>query len=587
MRWNLDALYDSFEGDGFKREMVQLAELIEKASVWSARELESAENAVSKIETYIDKSIEISMLQQKLSHFAELTVSVDAKNEVAKKFVDKIDKMGTELTGVSVKFMKWLGGLNNLNQIISDSERLGEHRFFLNEIVEKTKHILSEKEEVAIAKMRTTGSTAWGNLWNNLTAGHMVDLVVEGEEKTLPLAAVRNLYYDKNPDSRKNAYEAELKSYKSIEESAAACLNAVKGEVITTAGMKGYESPLAMTLFNSRMDEETLNAMLDAMRESFPVIRKFFRKKAEMLGHKNGLPFFDIFAPIGSSDITFSYEEARKFIVDNFRKFSPEMADFADMAFEQKWIDAEPREGKRGGAFCANLRCIKESRVLANFSGSFSSVTTIAHELGHAFHGHCLNDETILNCHYPMPLAETASILCETIVTNAALETASKEDALSILENDLSSAGQVVVDIYSRFMFESELFERRKEAALSVDELKEVMLDAQKKAYGDGLDPDFLHPYMWLNKPHYYYADYNFYNFPYAFGLLFAKGLYAEYLKRGSEFVEDYKKLLAVTGKEKIADVTNMIGINVRKSDFWRSSLKLIEKDVEKFLTLS
>jgi len=272
--------------------------------------------------------------------------------------------------------------------------------------------------------------------------------------------------------------------------------------------------------------------------------------------------------------------------VDNFRTFSDKLADYAAHAFDNRWIDAEPREGKRGGAFCENLHTIGESRILANFDGSFSNMTALAHELGHGYHGACLIKEEFLNSNYPMPIAETASIFCETIVKEAALESASDEEAFSILENDISDSAQVIVDIMSRFIFESEVFRRREEGSLSVNELKEIMIDAQKQSYGNGLDHDFLHPYMWLCKPHYYSADYNFYNFPYAFGLLFSKGLYAEYMKRGKEFVPDYDRMLSMTGKLDIVDVAKVMNIDIRKADFWRSSLELIRKDIDKFIRL-
>jgi pepF/M3 family oligoendopeptidase len=419
-----------------------------------------------------------------------------------------------------------------------------------------------------------------------LTSTLLVEINIQGEEKRLPLPVVRNMAYSKDAETRRTAYEAELKSYEKIEESSAACLNGIKGEVITVSKLRGYKSPLDQTLEKSRLDRATLEAMLTAMRESLPSFRKFYLKKAEKLGHKNGIPFYDLFAPTGEGDMRFTYEEASKFVVNNFRTFSDKLADFAYNAFQKRWIDAEPREGKRGGAFCSNIHPIGESRILSNFTGSFSYVATLAHELGHGYHGSCLMDEGYLNSRYTMPIAETASIFCETIVKNAALKTASKEEAYTILEGDISDAGQVIVDIYSRFLFETELFRRREKASLSVNELKEIMINAQKEAYGEGLDPNILHPYMWINKPHYYYAGQNFYNFPYAFGLLFSKGLYAEYLKRGKSFVSDYDNLLAVTGKKKIADVTAMMNIDIHSVEFWRSSLKLIEKDIEKFIQL-
>ncbi|SCG82283.1 PepF/M3 family oligoendopeptidase [Proteiniborus sp. DW1] len=587
MRWSLKELYPSFESQEFKADMDKLCKKIDEFKEWTELSFNSKENAVEKAEEYIRRMSEFVTLFSKLSSFAHLTASVDAKNEEALKVSDRLSIKYSELTKAFVSYQKWIGSIENLNELFNASDLLKEHEFIIREAANDAKYLLSEKEEIIISKMRNTGSTAWSKLQNMITSTLLVDIELNGEKKQLPLPAVRNLAYEKDPEVRKTAYYAELESYKKIEESSAACLNGIKGEVITTSGLRGYSSPLEETLLKSRMDKETLDAMLAAMKESLPAFRKYFRKKAELLGHSNGLPFYDMFAPMGEVNITFTYDEARDYIVKNFRSFSDELANFADNAFENNWIDAEPREGKRGGAFCSNLRPIQESRIMANFNGSFSNMTTLAHELGHGYHGHCLKNEPILNCSYPMPLAETASIFCETIVVNAALKEASQKEAFGILESSISDAGQVIVDILSRYIFETNLFERRKDSALSVKELKELMINAQKEAYGDGLDHNYLHPYMWINKSHYYSAGRNFYNFPYAFGLLFAKGIYAEYLKRGNDFVPEYNKLLVATGRNNIADVTKMVGIDVRSIDFWRSSLKLVEQDIERFIELA
>ncbi len=587
MRWSLDELYTSFESEELKRDMEECPKAIEKIKAWTDANLNSKDNAASKIEEFIRQQNAFNNLIEKIYAFASLTSSVEARNEKALQIIDKLQVLLTGLTQPQVNFEKWLGSLENLDEIISSSSLLKDHSFYLTEIARKNKYLLSEKEEILISKMTNTGSTAWEKLQNLLTSTLLVDINIKGEDKKLPLPVVRNMAYEKDSETRKTAYDAELNAYKKIEESSAAALNGIKGEVITLAEMRGFKSPLEETLINSRMDEETLNAMLDAIRESLPSFHKYFRRKGELLGHKNGLPFYDMFAPMGEVDRTFSYEEAHEYIVNNFATFSSKLAGYADNAFKKRWIDAEPREGKRGGAFCAGLHPIKESRILANFTGSFSDVTTLAHELGHGYHGSCLAEETPLNSDYPMPIAETASIFCETIVMNAALKEADAKEAFGLLEALISDAGHVIVDIYSRFLFESSLFEHRKNYSLSVKELKELMLKAQKEAYGNGLDQEFLHPYMWLNKVHYYYASRNFYNFPYAFGLLFSKGLYAEYLKRGESFVEEYDSLLAATGKKNVADVAAIMGIDVHSKDFWRSSLKLIQDDIDKFIELS
>jgi len=586
-RWNLDALYTSFDSPEFKKDLEQCDEGIKAIKEWSDTQLQDTKNPVEKMETYITTITSFYHILSRLSAFAQLSLSVNAKDEKALQMIEQLEDKSIELVKPSVLFQKWLGSLENLDELIASSNLLQEHRFFLKETAERNKYLLSEKEEVLLAKMKNTGSNAWSKLQELLTSTLLVEMNKDGKEEQLPLAVVRNMAYDKDPHVRKAAYEAELNAYKKIEESSAACLNGIKGEVITISKARGYSSVLQKTLLDSRMDQETLDAMLQAMRESLPAFHKYYRKKGELLGHTNGLPFYDLFAPVGQVNMEFTYAEAREFIVKHFGSFSENLAALADRAFAENWIDAEPREGKRGGAFCYNLHAIKQSRILANFTGSYNDVSTLAHELGHAYHGHCLNEESYLNSDYPMPLAETASILCETIITNAALQSASDQEAFVILENDISGAGQVIVDIYSRYLFETELFKRREEGSLSVHELKEMMLRAQKEAYGDGLDHNFLHPNMWTCKPHYYYADYNFYNFPYAFGLLFAKGLYAEYLKRGAEFVAQYDELLSVTGKMNIADVVRRMDIDVRSKQFWKGSLQLIEKDIERFLSLA
>ncbi len=587
MRWSLDELYTSFESEEFISDMARFNKEIENFIQWADENLKTSDNPVYKTEEYLKRSIALSQLSSKLMAYPRLTLSVEAKNEIALQYMDKLQIKYSEITKPSVQFENFIGSLDDLEKIIESSKICKEHSFYLNEIKESTKYSLSEKEEILASKMSHTGSKAWSKLQNILTSTLLVDIELDGNLKQLPLPIIRNMAHNKDQEVRKTAYISELKAYKKIEESSAACLNGIKGEVITISQMRGYNSPLEQTLVTSRMDEETLNTMLKAIEESLPIFHKYYRKKGEILGHKNGLPFYDIHAPIGEMDKTYTYDEARKYVVENFRTFSDRLANFADNAFEKRWIDAEPREGKRGGAFCSNLHAIKESRILTSFNESFSNVITLAHELGHGYHGLCLKDETILNSRYPMPIAETASIFCETIVMNTALREASDKEKFSILESSISDAGQVIVDIYSRFLFEKELFKRRESHALSVNELNEIMLVAQKKAFGNGLDHDYLHPYMWINKPHYYYGERNFYNFPYAFGLLFSKGLYVEYLKDKDAFVKEYDKFLCATGKNNIVDVAKIMGIDVHSEDFFKSSLKLVEKDIEQFINLA
>lgn len=584
--WSLKELYNSFTAKEFLDDLEKIDKEINGLNIFS-NELNNSTDVKETLENIMNKMEKIYLLISKTGSFASLTISADSKNIEGRKYLDVINAKNSLLAEPFTKIYKWIASIENINEVINSSELLKEHEFVIKEIIEKNKYMLSDKEESIIAKMKTTGSDAWSNYKDYLISTHKVDIEVDGKEESLPLTMVLNMAYSNDPKVRKKAYEAEMKSYEKIEEGVAAALNGIKGEVITTSELKGYKSPLHMTLEESRMDEDILNAMLTAIKESLPTFRKYLRRKAELLGYKNGLPFYELYAPVIEKEMKFSFEEGKAFVEKNFRSFSDNLANFALKAFENNWLDVYPKEGKVGGAFCASIKDIGESRILLNYGDSFSDVVTMAHELGHGFHGECLNKETMLNSEYPMTLAETASNFCEIIIKKSAIKEASKEEAFAILEAEISDCNQVIVDIYSRYLFESEVFEKRKESSLSVEEINNAMLKAQQEAYGDGLDNNYLHKYMWTWKPHYYYSSANFYNFPYAFGNLFAKGLYAEYLNRGDSFCKEYEELLAVTGKNMVSDVTKIMNIDVHDVNFWRNSLRLIEEDIEKFIELS
>lgn len=587
LRWNLDALYTGFDSREFKEDFDRFEKSLADYTAWTAKNLIDTDHAVEKLEQSISREMELRKLSQRLGAYSHLTLSVDSKAEAAKQAQDRLRNHVGEMTQLEVRLIQFIKKLDHLEDLISSSQLLKEHAFYLNDKKREAAHLLSEAEEVIISKMRNTGSLAFGTLQGDLTANLMIEVDLKDGPVTLPLAAVRNLAYDQDKAVRKAAYYSEQNAYARVEDASAAALNAIKGEVITVAGLRGWADPLEETLEDSRMSRATLNSLILAIEEYLPLFRQYLKRKGELLGYPDGLPFYELFAPLGEVARTYRYDEAIDYIVSNFRTFSPKLADYVQSAYEGEWLDVEPRAGKRGGAFCSNLPAIGESRILSNFNGSFSNMTTLAHELGHGYHGHNLKTESILNTGYPMPIAETASIFNETIIVNAALREADTAEKITILESNISDANQVITDIYSRFLFETELFERRKTMTLSVTQLKDMMTDAQKKAYGEGLDPSCLHPYMWVNKPHYYRAGLSFYNFPYAFGLLFAKGLYARYLETGAEFLPLYDKLLADTGKQTIKELTASIGIDIENPEFFRSSFELIKREINEFLELT
>ena len=585
LTWNLDTLYTSFNSEKFKRDGELLNQHIINLNDWVTKNLKDTNSTASKIQEFLNLYNEYKSLYCCLYSYAELISCSDSSNIESMNVLDDIEYKNSLVTDSYVKFSKWLNSLNNIEELIDTSPTLIEHGFYLKELLLKSKYLLNENEELLIAKMQSTGSKAWQRLYMELTSTILVDIDIEGKSKKISLSELRNMAYEKNQSLRKIAYYAEADACKIISKASAACLNGISGEALTIYDMRGYESPLEKVLMVSRMDHETLNTMFSAIKESLPMFHKYYHKKAEILGQKVNLPFYNIFAPLGDANTKISYLDARDIIVSSFETFSQELADFAKKVFDSRWIDAVPRTGKGNYGLTVNVFSIKESRIMANFTGNLSDVSVLAHEIGHAYHSYCLRNEKMLNTDYPTSIAETASIFCETIVNNASLNLVATNEGFSILEKSISDVGYYVVDFYARYLFEIELFERRKSGQLSVEDLNELMLNCLSEAYGESIDYETVHPYMWMNKIGYFMADNEFLNFPYSFGVLFSKGLYAEYIKKGGDFVSQYNNFLSASSKNNIVDIAKTIDIDVHSINFWRDALNLIQKDIEAFIS--
>ena len=578
--WDLTVFYKDFDDPEFKDDLARLPKEID---AFTAAIAAPAEDEVEKLVSLVHQEEALSNLFERLSLMIELTLSVDANNKAANAAMAPLMRavMGSSLA--SNAFSRYLASLDNLDAIIDADDELKARAFALREAAEDAKHQLPEALEKPVLKMQLSGGEAFSQLRDKLDA----TLLVDYDGKQIPLSAVRALAYDGDADTRRRAYEAELASYKKIELPMSFCLNNLKAEGETMAALKGYKGVLDMALAHSRMDEKTLEAMWTAIREALPELREYFKAKGRLLGHENGLPFYDLFAPVGQSTRTYTVEEARALLLDLFGKFCPEMGEMMRTAFDEGWIDMYPREGKSGGAFCSGYYAKNISRVMTNFAGSASDVSTLAHELGHAFNNRMLHHKPIMMTETPMPLAETASTFNETLLISQLLKTATPEEELTLLDSCLTEQTQTMVDIYSRFLFEQKVVAAQADHALDVDELKETMLWAQEQSYGDGLDPEYRHPYMWACKSHYYSTGVHFYNFPYAFGGLFARGLYARYEKEGEAFVPVYCDLLSRFGSDTIANVTASVGIDVTTPDFWREAVESVLVQVRRFVELA
>lgn len=572
--WSLTDLYPSFESPEFQQDVEKFQALKNKL------ETLPLEDSIESITDVIRAVEEMNLLASRLYSYISLRLSTNTTDEVATNYETKLSAISATLSAPMAKIAKFLG---NITTDISKDSYLSDYQFYFEEAKKEAKHVLSDELEEVLAKMSISGGRGWASLFNFMSSSAQGEF--EGESVTL--SEIRNKAYDADAAVRKAAYEAELKMYDAIKEPIAFALNNIKSEVLTTTKLRGYASPLAQTLEASRMGQKTLDALLEAIREYLPAFRKYLRHKAALLGYDNGLPFYELFAPMGNSSRTFTVEESKDYLIKNFKTFSQDLAEMTEEFYDKQYIDFLPRKGKVGGAFCANLPFIKQSRVLTNFSGSLSDVVTLAHELGHAYHGLHIENHRVLNQEYSMPVAETASTFNENIIMNTAIQEASAEEKVALIESQLQDTTQIIVDIYSRYLFETAVFENREHSFMFAKDLEEMMLNAQKEAYGDGLDEQFLHPYMWACKPHYYSTGLSFYNFPYAFGGLFSKGLYAIYQEQPEGFVEKYQELLRATTVSSVEDTAKVLGVDVSTADFWKKALEQVAQSIEQFIALT
>ena len=585
--WDMTTVYPGVDSPEFRegssavvRNIGELERLFDEHGVAQQQSVQLDEATVQAFETVVERYNSVLEETSVLFSYLNGFISTNSRDSVAQAALSELQRHTVKLAQLDTRFTAWIGSFD-VEALITRSPVAADHAYTLRVAKQESAHLMSPAEENLAAELNLSGGTAWSKLYNNITSQLIVRLHRDGATEELPVSVVRTRAFEPERETRRVAYEAELAGWQSVAVPLAAALNSIKGQVNTLEGRRGWASALDVALFDSRIDRQTLDAMLSAARESFPVFRRYLHAKARALGLPR-LAWYDLFAPVGQSTRVWPYDEGADFIVEHLSRYSPKMGDYVARAFREHWIDAEPRPGKRDGAFCMRLRG-EESRILSNYKPAYSGVGTLAHELGHAYHNLVTAQRAPLQRRTPMTLAETASIFCETLIQEAAIEEATEAERLAILEASLQDATQVVVDISSRFLFEQRVFEARRERELSVEELCQFMLDAQRETYGDGLDEGALHPFMWAAKGHYYIPGLSFYNFPYVFGLLFVHGLYANYRQDPQGFKPRYDDLLSSTGLADAATLAQRFGIDIRTPDFWRSSLDVIREDVERF----
>ena len=581
-RWDLRSLYPSFEDPAFTGDLAALKGRLEHSGILldggGAFSGGSLLELIKTLEAAADTA-------EQLSAYAEAIYTTDTRDGAVLARISEIDAAKLPLAKLLARFREKIGGQKeSVARLIDEDERIAPYRFFLqNTLVEAEYQLSSEMEDLA-ADLARSAADAWSRLHAALssTASAVWDEKT-GERKTV--IALRSLAHDAARAVRARAYHAELAAWKSVETPLAAALCGVKGQAVTLDTRRGWQDPLAKSCFQSHMTQASLEALIGALEEALPLFRAYLGKKARLLGIEQ-CSFYDLFAPlpVPRAAESWSWERAAAFIEARFAAFDPEMARFARAVFEKSWIDALQREGKVGGAYCVDFPLAGQSRILCNFEGSFDSITTLAHEIGHAWHAEQCRGLPRFQTIQPMTLAETASIFAETIVFEGALQEAAAENSAyraALIEGSVKDACQVCVDILSRFYFEKELFARRSRAELSPAELCEMTLDAQRKTYGGGLNGAELHPYMWAVKPHYYNYAFSFYNYPYAFGQFFASALWARAAAEGPAFAGVYRALLRETGRRSVEESAALAGFDLTQKEFWRHGIDLIAERIK------
>ena len=624
-RWNLDSIFSSIDSPEYQKAladftagMENLENLLESARTFITQATENFDFPVW-LKGFLEADDKVSSLCGSLNAYAYIIYSVDTTNTAYLNNITKIDNLTLRYRQIDLGFKSVL--LANSGRLEDFYKRFPEfesYRYLLNETLEETKHQMSPAEEKLAGELQQTGGDAWDRLHEQLISN------LKDEESGKTFNELRNDAYSADANVRKSSYLKEIALLKQNEIAFAACLGNLKGETLALNRRRKWQKPIDRALAAARLSQKTLDALIGAIEDSLPLWREYFNLKADFLHKHNltvsqdkkGLAFYDLFAPMATdsrvelgndgnnklrndSDTlslsgltrqsllskTWTFDEARDYIIQRYSSFSSEMGDFAKKAFAENWIDAEVRAGKVGGAYDEDFALGHQSRIMTNFTGAFSDIITLAHELGHAYHFSCMKGKPAAFFSYPMTLAETASTFAETIVKQDMISKCSDAEKIQILDLDLQDVSQVLVDILCRFYFEKSVFDEREKGELNASDFCHLMKEAQEKSYGSGLNGE-RHEYMWAVKSHYYSTGLDFYNFPYAFGQLFAAGLYARYQKEGAAFTKTYAELLSNTGNMSCEDLCKKAGFDITQKDFWKSGIEMYAKEVSELKSI-
>jgi oligoendopeptidase F len=454
---------------------------------------------------------------------------------------------------------------------------------------------MSREQEMLATDLNVNGLHAWGRLYDTITGRLEFELEwPEGHEKAgqkekFPISQWRSLMGSRDRKVGRAAFEGGNRAWAGIETTCASALNAIAGSRFTLNKYRGIDHYLDRALFQSRITKDSLDAMYTAIWDNIDVARDIFRAKAGTMG-RSGIYWFEREAPLDVDDSkTYSWEEGVNMVTAAFQKAYPSLADYYEGFLAKRWLESEPRPGKRPGAYCTGSEYNREQRVYMTYNGAIGDVTTMAHEVGHAWHGHLLKDMRPLATSYPMTLAETASIFAEHILAEGIYsdDDISAPQKLGMLDADLCGAATLLLDITVRFEFEKAFHEERQHGEVSVGRLKELMVETQRRVMGDALMEDGVDPYFWASKLHFYISGVTFYNFPYTFGFLLARTLFMLFKERGESFLPEYEDFLRLTGSDTVENVARRtIDADTTDPAFWSKAITSLKEPLAQYKEL-
>ncbi|MDY7221368.1 M3 family oligoendopeptidase [Halalkalibacterium halodurans] len=582
--WDLDTFFKGgSQSSDFQHFVKETEELVDK--------LFASTSAKMTLAQLVNELVNVQKVMQRLRHGAAFVSCLKAQNvkdEHAVQWQGKLNELQAKLQNIWVELEATFVRMEDGEwQELLNHPQLSDITFSLNERRQAAAEKLAPEQEKLAAQLAVDGYHAWGEVYNQAVGRMEIPFEEGGETKRLSPGQLSNRLSSKDRKVRKRASKAYAEAWKKETPLFASTLNHLAGFRLNLYRARGWNDVLKEPLLINRMKRKTLDAMWSVINENKPKFYEFMDRKAKLLG-VDKLAMHDIHAPLPSGgNEKIAYDDACELIIRHFRKVSPKLARFTEGALRDGWVEAEDRPGKRPGGFCTSFPLAKQSRIFMTYNGTMSNVATLAHELGHAYHGYCLKDKAPLAQRYAMNVAETASTFAETIVADALVQEAKTETLkLSLLENKVNRAIAFFMNIHARFLFETRFYEARKQKRLSVKELCDLMEEAQREAYGNQLSS--YSPTLWAHKLHFHITGVPFYNFPYTFGYLFSIGIYQLALEKGASFEDDYIALLQDTASMTVEELAlKHVGADLTKRDFWQSAMDLIIKDVDLFLEMT